>query len=70
MKIDLYGAELSLIPETDDDRRVIQSFAKSIENNDNELAYASLDGVNDDELVVQPYCDAGASHCLLCKRPL
>ena len=70
MKIDLTGSELSLIPETDEDHRVIKSFMASVEANDNDFVHGDLDGVNLDELVFQPLCANTGSHCDLCKQRL
>lgn len=68
MRIYLDGAELTLAPDTDEDKAMIGSFINSVENNDNTFVYADMDGVNLDELVLQPFCKGDASHCQLCGR--
>jgi hypothetical protein len=70
MEIDLTGSELSLIPETDEDRKLIASFMASVKSNDNRFVDVDLDGVELDELVFQPLCANTGSHCDLCKQRL
>ncbi len=70
MEIDLTGSELSLIPQTDEDHRIIASFMASISSNDNRFVNVDLDGIKLDELVFQPLCANTGSHCDLCKQRL
>lgn len=69
MEVRLDSTELSLIPDSDDERSMLKEFASIVETSgDGRLAMATLDGVNLDELVVQPFCKGGASHCQLCGK--
>lgn len=65
MRIYLDNSELSLIPESDDDRQILESFMAKV---DKDYVRASMDGVNLDELVIQPWCSLDGSHCDMCGR--
>lgn len=65
MKVSLDGLELSVIPETDEDREVLRQFMSNV---DKDFIDASMDGEDLDELVLQPWCDGDASHCAMCGK--
>lgn len=65
MKVSLDNSELSVIPETDEDRETLRQFMSNV---DKDFIAASMDGEDLDELVFQPWCDGDASHCPMCGR--
>lgn len=65
MKVSLDDSELSLIPESNQDREVLRQFMSNVNT---DFIAASIDGENLDELVLQPWCDGDASHCAMCGK--
>lgn len=65
MKVYLDNLELSLIPESDEDRQLLREFMAGVET---DYVRASMDGVDLDELVVQPWCSEDGTHCEMCGR--
>lgn len=65
MRVRLDDSGLSLIPESDEDRQILQGFMADI---DKPYVRASMDGVDLDELVIRPWCSFDGSHCDMCGR--